>query len=462
MRGKALLTILIMALLLTTLPAAAFAADTSKAVDLNVSSKNCKAGGSIKITSEKGFSRIYIEWEGIPGEWTLKAGDTELACGQNGFQHEYVELPADVTEARLEMPKGGKIHKIRAYPADEQPLPSSIQIWEPQPERADVVVFATHPDDEVLFLGGAVATLAAQKGLTVEVVHLMGYRNVTPEREHERLNGIWTLGVKQYPVAGRFDAKYTKGYKEYSGEIKDTFVITEYVVEMIRRFRPQIVITQDLKGEYGHIRHKRLAAAVAKAVENSMDPEFCPESAEKYGVWDVPKTYLHLYSKNKIVLDLRQPIAALGGKTALAAAKAAYKKHESQQFCWFYVTDDPDDEKSDQINASYFGLYRTTVGTDTGNDMTEHIVSYAEQERIAAEEAALERAKAEEEARLREEAAKAEAEKRNAEAAAEREAKAEQTLAEAAGKRNITVAAVCAAAAVVIAGAIIIAGKRKR
>ena len=379
---RTVIIILILSLVLSMFTVNVFAAETSAPVDLKLSSNSCGAGGTIKLTSSTGFSRIYIEWVGIPGSWTLKTDGAETACGLNGFQHEYVELPKDVTEAEICMPRGGKIYSISAFPQNGKPLPEEIEIWEPQPEKADVLVFATHPDDDVLFLGGAIATLAAKEGWTVEVVHLMGYFNKTPVREHEKMHALWALGVKQYPQTGRFDAAH-EGYRLYSGEWKGFFAITEYVTEMIRRFKPQIVITQDLGGEYGHIRHQRLAAAVADAVEKSMYPDFCPASAQEYGIWDVQKTYLHLYSKNKIVLDLRQPLESVGGKTALQAAKDAYKKHVSQQSGWFYVTDDPDDPRSDEINAAYFGLYRTTVGYDTGNDMTENIVSYSEQEQIA-------------------------------------------------------------------------------
>ena len=382
---KAVAVILILVIIMSVMTLNVFAAETSSPADLKLSSNSCGAGGRIKVSSSTGFSRIYIEWRNIPGPWTLKAGGTELQCGLNGFQHEYIELPADVTEAELCMPQGAGIYSISAFPSDGKPLPEDIEIWEPQPEKADVLVFATHPDDDVLFLGGAIATLADNKDLTVEVVHLMGYFNKTTVREHERMHGLWALGVKQYPQTGRFDAAH-EGYRLYSGEWKGFFAITEYVTEMIRRFKPQIVITQDLGGEYGHIRHQRLAAAVADAVEKSMDASFCPESAEMYGTWDVQKTYLHLYGENKIVLDLRQPLEGLGGKTALQAAKDAYKKHVSQQSGWFYVTDDPNDPRSDEINAAYFGLYRTTVGPDNGNDMTEHIVSYAQQERAAEEQ----------------------------------------------------------------------------
>jgi hypothetical protein len=90
----------------------------------------------------------------------------------------------------------------------------------------------------------------------------------------------------------------------------------------------------------------------------------------------VPKTYLHLYGENKLRLDLRQKMDVLGGMTPLEVEKNAYLKHESQQWTWFYV----DDEY--EYSCAAFGLYRTTVGNDSGiNDMMENIVSYAEQER---------------------------------------------------------------------------------
>ena len=50
-----------------------------------------------------------------------------------------------------------------------------------------------------------------------------------------------------------------------------------------------------------------------------------------------------------------------------------------------------------------FGLYRTTVGNDTGNDMLENITTYEEQERLAkeaAEKESIESSKAAEEASI--------------------------------------------------------------
>ena len=135
-----------------------------------------------------------------------------------------------------------------------------------------------------------------------------------------------------------------------------------------------------------------LAKTVCEAVDNSNDSSFCTDSVTSYGVWDTPKTYLHLYGENKLTMDLRQPLSNMNGRTAVEVAKDAYLKHDSQQWCWFYVSDEY------EYSCADFGLYRTTVGTDTGNDMLENIVTYEEQAKIKEAESK----KAEEESRSKE------------------------------------------------------------
>ena len=125
-----------------------------------------------------------------------------------------------------------------------------------------------------------------------------------------------------------------------------------------------------------------LANAVCESVDNSSDPAYFPESADKYGTFDVKKTYLHLYPDNKIRLDLHIPIETLGKRTALEAASDAYLKHVSQQVWDFVVSDNY------EHSCAEFGLYRTTVGTDTGNDMLENIITYEEQQKLEEEKQA--------------------------------------------------------------------------
>ena len=101
-----------------------------------------------------------------------------------------------------------------------------------------------------------------------------------------------------------------------------------------------------------------------------------------YGVWDVPKTYLHLYDKDRITMDWDRPLSHFGGMTAYEVSKLGYACHLSQQYTWF----------TDWINGKYgqytkatdirsfkpteYGLYRTLVGSDTvGGDFFENLTA---------------------------------------------------------------------------------------
>lgn len=98
-----------------------------------------------------------------------------------------------------------------------------------------------------------------------------------------------------------------------------------------------------------------------------------------------------------LTMNLRLPLSRMGNRTSIEVQTAAYKKHVSQQWCWFYVSDDY------EYSCADFGLYRTTVGNDTGNDMLENITTYEEQERLAkeaAEKESIESSKAAEEASI--------------------------------------------------------------
>ncbi len=341
------------------------------------------AGQSLHIEADEPLQGLYIKWAAvrIPGEWILTVGDSEIVCGKNGFLHEYVELPEGTLSCTLSFPyrKTG-IVEIEAYGEGE--LPKEVQRWTPACEKADFLIFSTHADDEVLFLGGVCVLYGGQEKLKTQVVYMCdftrndyGYRYVT--REHEKLDGLWEMGIRNYPVNGNFPDVDSRSLETALTQY-DYDAVVEFVAENIRRFKPQILVSQDFKGEYGHGAHRLLAKAAAEALENTADPEVYPKSAEKYGTWDVPKAYYHLYDKNKLRLNLRAPLSGFNGATGLDVLKTAYLKHETQQVLAFRVSD---------VKAKYdcaaFGLYRTLVGPDEGNGtemrMTDNIVTYEEQ-----------------------------------------------------------------------------------
>ena len=343
-------------------------------------------GTEITISAEENIDGIYIKWESIPNPWTLTAGDASISAGQYGFLHEYVKVAKGTNSVTIHIPDGGaEIAEVYAFSAGE--LPDYVQTWEPPYDKADLLVFTAHSDDEVLYMGPSIVNLTHNNTARVQVAYMSDQYKTEPFRNHELLDGLWEMGVTHYPQLGEFWDLYSESLEEAEGHnsLED---VKEYVVRTIRRFQPQIVVTHDLNGEYGHGMHRMIAKAVADTADLTGDASQYPESAQKYGAWDVPKTYLHLYWENQIVLPTRESLSDFGGRTALQVCKDAFEKHVSQQGPTFWVDDGYDDDGNPndyQYSCAEYGLYRTTVGTDTGNSMLEHLVTYDEQERQAAE-----------------------------------------------------------------------------
>lgn len=229
--------------------------------------------------------------------------------------------------------------------------------WKDAPQSTDILLISTHQDDEEIFMGGLIP-LFIDSGKTVTVAYTAGKNRV---RMDEALEGLWRVGVRHYPDFLGFRDLYEKpsvleqkwGGKEY---------ILGRFVELIRRRRPQIVVTHDFNGEYGHGAHRFTASLVDEAVLAAADPSRYPESAEQYGVWSVKKLYIHLYGKNQIRLNYAKPLAAFENKNAAEVAMHGYLAHVSQrknQDKRFRLA-----ISGEKWDNSLFGLRYSTVGYD--------------------------------------------------------------------------------------------------
>lgn len=326
---------------------------------------NLKAGTTIKISNEQTFSSIYIIWDKPPGEWILTIDNTNHTYGKYDFIHEYINMPFLTNEITITV-NSDSVIICDVYTFTEGKTPEWVQKWNPPYDTADMLLMPTHADDELIFFGGTIPYYAGEKGLKVQVVYMTHHWG-EPYRPHEALNALWAGGLTAYPVMGKFPDIYSTSL-EHAKTVFNYESVIGYNVEMIRRFKPKIIIAHDLKGEYGHGAHMINSNALTEALEISKDSDIYPESAEKYGVWDVPKTYLHLYGENKVKMNWDIPLEYFDGKTAYEMAVHAFSFHVSQQK-WYSVKKD-----AGVYDCQAFGLYRTTVGDDTGfNDFLENI-----------------------------------------------------------------------------------------
>ena len=323
---------------------------------------------TLKLTllPDESVQAVYIIWNEPPEEYAVYS-DTEKITLDSGFMHQLVTFSSPVTSITVDNPHGGEICDI--YLFRDLNLPDYVQKWEPPCTQTDMLVFSAHADDEFLMFGGTIPYYAGELDLRLQVVYMTTHWEEQP-RPHELLDGLWAAGVENYPVTGIIsDIPYQPIFTlSEAAQLYDFDEVLEWFTEQIRRFKPSVIVTHDLNGEYGHAAHKLAAKTVADAVEISFNPFMYTDSAEKYGVWNVPKTYLHFYGENAIEMDWERTLESFGGITAREAAALCYDKHKSQHI-WGYSVN-----YGEKWDCRQFGLYRSLVGYDTQADFMENII----------------------------------------------------------------------------------------
>ena len=332
------------------------------------------------ISSDRPVYGLYLCFQTMPDSYEIqrdKGGSwVTVYEGDTGYYHMYYPLDG-VKQIRVYATAAGKktvmgFNEVFAF--GEGDVPDWVQRWEPTPEKADLLFLATHPDDDLLFLGGALAWYGVEQKRKVAVAYLT-ISNTT--RRSEALNGLWTLGIRTYPVFGEFRDCYAK-----SGQVKDAYKqtggkdkIQGWVTGLYRMMKPEVVVTQDLKGEYGHPQHKMVADAATAAYSLAADSGKYPETAEAYGTWQVKKLYLHLYGDEaeKTQFNWDVPLDSLGGMTANEKAEEAYAQHltqkgAGQKFNGKMVKFSVAEYGGKRYPNTWFGLYATEVGPDTQHD----------------------------------------------------------------------------------------------
>ena len=324
-------------------------------------------GATIEVTVPEGetASGVMVQWYEHPHAWGLQLkndeGQWEDAVHSEGsFLAEWLPLPEGTVSFRIANAPGEKRHfnlaELRIFGAGD--MPGEAQMWQPSAEKADLMLVVAHPDDEVLWFGGALPTYAGQEKKNCQICMLVPSM---PYRRLELLDCLWTCGVRQYPVWGGFPDAFSGSLKkQYTRWNKSR--LYEVVTEWIRRFRPDVVLTHDLGGEYGHGGHRACADAVTHALTLAANRKKYPRSVREYGIWDVPKCYVHLYPENSIEMDWREPLPAFDGRTSFDIAEEAFRCHISQQSTDYRVED------TGPTSCTRFGLYRSLVGEDMEKD----------------------------------------------------------------------------------------------
>lgn len=311
-----------------------------------------KAGDTLTITAPNDIATevLTLEWSKAPAAFeVILDGETIAMTNEEGLiQFNIKTGGARQMSIRASNSSAG-ICEARVYA--QGMVPDVVPDWQTAGGKVDMMVIAAHPGDEFLYFGGAIPQAVAE-GKNVLVVYMA---DCGRERMAEAMEGLWAVGVKTHPVCLGLENGNPDEYEDAIDMwgLEESY---EILVEVLRRYKPDVVLTHDIEGEEDQ-QHKLTSATLRRALLLSIDPETYPDSYEKYGAWDVKKTYIHRYEGNVMNLDPDLPVDALNSWTLREMTEMGFSKHLT-------LLDDVELEDGEKYSPYSYGMIRSTTEKD--------------------------------------------------------------------------------------------------
>lgn len=323
-------------------------------------------GDTIEVSAKTNIKSIYIIYSLYSKKGNITYPNNFINIGENGYLHELIELNEETKILDITYDDDVTIKEIYAFDSD---TPEWVQKWNLPHEDADILVYPAHSDDEHLFFAGLIPKMI-NDDKKIQIVYFT-IHNSRPIRLDEQLDGLWAAGVRNYPVIGIVPDAYSTSLNGALTKLKEAKMtkdeIIKFEVDTVRRFKPEVIVLHDEKGEYGHGQHRLSTNTMEEALKYFNDETYESE----YEPFSPYKVYIHLYNKNKIVMDYDTPLEKFNGMTAFKVSMYAFSKHVTQQYQVYGKWQKLD--KATEIkeySPMYYGLYYSSVGYENvDNDM---------------------------------------------------------------------------------------------
>ncbi|MBC8331080.1 MAG: PIG-L family deacetylase [Anaerolineae bacterium] len=182
--------------------------------------------------------------------------------------------------------------------------------------KATVLAVLAHPDDESFGMGGTLA-LYAERGVDVHLIcatrgeagevgpeYLLNFTSIAELREaelrcaagHLGLTGVHFLNYRDSGMVGSPDNEHPEAF--INAPLKD---VAAQVANLIRTFKPQIVLTFDPIGGYRHPDHIHIHKATTQAFSMAGDAAYKSDLP----TYQPQRLYYHTISKRFIRVAIR-------------------------------------------------------------------------------------------------------------------------------------------------------------
>lgn len=281
---------------------------------------------------------LYIAWYTAPEASHIEALDSAGAVlfdqvASPDLLNGFYALPENCASVRIYGEQKFAISELWVY--DSATPPESLCIMDSQTSGVKVMLIATHTGDESYYFGSLLPFFQSKD---FAVVYLMAYSRAA---QQEAIQIQYSLGSRVQPVFMEYP--YYRAYATSKGmyALVDKKEISLSMLQLIRRYQPEVIITNDISGEDGDCMHMLTATHVQLAAEQAADESKDHATLEAYGAWQVSAVYQHRSSGGNPLYDTGTPLAAFDGKSTQELAQSCFDQYEFLKLYHADVTNTP-------------------------------------------------------------------------------------------------------------------------
>ncbi len=277
---------------------------------------------TIDIPSEA--AGLYVGWYTAPESARVEMLDSDGAAldsiaASTELLNDYYVIPEGCTSIRISGQKVFTISELSVY--DTETPPKERTIMTEQKTQPEVMLVFAHTADEAYHFGSLLPYCRSED---VAVVFLMSYSR---EAQQQAIEVQYSLGSRNQPIFAGFQyyRSYMESDKMYAMIDKDE--ISAYMLQLIRKYQPNVLVTHDIAGEEDDCLHVLTATHVQLAAEQATEMKYGYESAVEYGVWQVQAVYQHRSDGTSALYDTQASLSEYGGLSAAELAQECFDRY---------------------------------------------------------------------------------------------------------------------------------------
>jgi len=211
---------------------------------------------------------LYVAWYTAPESALVEMLDSSEAVistttASTELLNDYYIVPEGCASIRISGEKAFAISELSVY--DTETPPDALSIMAAQKTQPEVMIVLAHTADEAYYFG---SLLPYCRSDDVAVVFLMAYSR---EAQQEAIELQYSIGSRMQPIFAGFT--YFRSYMDNDQmyAVMDEDEITEYMLRLVRKYQPNVLITHDIAGEDGDCTTALAATHVQLAAEQATE-----------------------------------------------------------------------------------------------------------------------------------------------------------------------------------------------